>query len=673
MVRENRTGSTGNKKGGDRTSALFARFGGAGGVKIACVGIFFGLVWLGLWGRAYYVQMVEGPHLAGLAQRQHVGEERTAGERGQIFDRTGRLLAKSVECFSVYVRPHEIKDKAGTVAFLADTLRRDRREVEKAVAFKGSFRWVARQIGDHEAARIREANLPGVYAATEYARRYPSKHLAGQLIGFTGVDGDGLEGLEKYFDPWLAGGHFRFPVQRDAGGKVLYLDYDARGEDTRGKDVRLTLDSHIQFVTEDVLARAVEQYGARWGAGLVVDVAHGDILAWAQYPWFNPNAYKEYRPEGWRNRIAMDILEPGSTIKPFLVGAALQEGVVDKDSLFYCENGRWSLGGVKIKDSHRHKWLPVNKILRYSSNIGVSKIALELGAEKYHAYLSLLGFGMKTGLSLPGEGRGILRPPRSWRQVDLAAGAFGQGVGSTVLQLAQAYVALANDGVFKPLRLVLEPEQPRGPEERVFDRRVADQVREMMREVVEEDGTGTEARIPGLSVGGKTGTAQKASAAGGYGEEYVSSFVGLIPAEKPKYVVLIVVDEPKTEHYGSIVAAPAFKEVAMKSLAYLGELPDVKTGALAEGGDGHDGQGDGFFQVDSRRAESARAGIPDDGTVPDVIGLPLRRAAEIFARQGIVPVVKGEGMVVSRQNPAPGAQWGGERGRQCVLWLAYDT
>ncbi len=638
-----------------------------GRVRIAGVAAAFGLCWLALWGRAFQVQILKGDALARMAGPQHTAAEFVRGERGRILDRRGRVLAKSVEVKSLYANPGEIEDPLGTAHDLGKILQKPVKDVAEKLGSEEPFVWVERRIGDREAALIRDLARPGLHLVTEYRRLYPNGHLAGQLLGFVGLDGEGLEGLERSFEERLAGRSVRLAVSRDASGKRLYLDAKAREAALAGTDVTLTLDADIQCVAERALERAVTGYHGVSGMCLAVEVKTGEILAWALYPFFNPNIYEKYGPKTWRNRIALDALEPGSTLKPFLAAAALQQGVVKEDTEYFCENGKWHIKGASFSDSHPHGRLPVHKIIRYSSNIGAAKIGLDLGAEAYHAYLRKLGFGERPGLPLPGEAKGILRPARSWKQVDLAAASFGQGVSVTALQLAKAYLCLANNGNVRPLRLVRGDALNGAGEEKVFDSQVAARVLSMLRDAVEEDGTGTGARIQGLSVGGKTGTAQKATLSGGYGDKFLASFAGFIPALRPEYFILVMVDEPHPGHLGGVVAAPAVREVAVNSLAYLGKLPE----SAPQGEMNHEKNTQGFgpYAVAAVHAAGARQEASPTGAVPDVVGFSLRRAVEVFAGNGSVPVVKGNGPAVSGQSPEPGKPWP-EKGDVCVLWLS---
>ncbi|WP_147822217.1 penicillin-binding transpeptidase domain-containing protein [Salidesulfovibrio onnuriiensis] len=640
--------------------------------KIILVMIFFGLALCALWVRAGWVQLHEGEWLEKMAARQNFTAELEFGERGRILDRNGNMLATSVEAKSVYLVPPKAKPAVDKVAGTLNRILGVSAGTMRARINSGKkFVWVKRQITDKQALAIKEADLPGVHLSTEYTRLYPNGHLAGQVLGFVGIDGKGLEGIEKQFNERMTPGKARFVVQRDARGRKLYLDSQGREVNIDGKDVHLTIDAHIQNAAEQALAASVEKYHGTAGLVIAVEVKSGDILAMANYPFFNPNVYGRTKASVRRNRAATDVYEPGSSLKPLLIGAALQEGVVDPDKLYFCENGRWRIGRKTIKDTHPAAWQPVRKILRYSSNIGMAKIAMDLGAGKYHEYLSKLGFGHETGIRIPAERSGIVHPPEKWRKLDLAAISFGQAIGVTGLQLAKSFLCLANGGVMKDLRLVKDPGKTQETTQpvRVFSEEVTDTVLALMEEVVQMDGTGRKARIQGITVAGKTGTAQKA-AVGGYGTKYLSSFVGLVPGDKPEYLVICMVDEPTKNDYGGTVAAPVVREVMIDTLAYNGMLPDAAGEALAEENTVHD--------IDSTELAQTLAPTPafDAGnTVPNIKGMPVRRALELLVKKGIVPVLKGDGMTVTGQKPAPGSPWPEEQQTEgkndvFVLWLS---
>ncbi len=641
--------------------------------RLLCVAFVFAILWAVLWGRAWHVQVLEGPRLAAMASRQHLASELVTGQRGDIVDRNGLVLARSAAFKSVFVRPVELEDRGRAARVLANALGTTYAEMLSKVSRRSSFVWAAREVDDRAAARIREAGEPGVYLTTEFSRLYPQRQLAGRLLGFVGTDDQGLEGVERAFNDHLTGQSTRQVVQRDAAGRRLYMDGAEFASGLKGKELRLTLDSQIQFFAEDALSTAVRRYEGTWGGCIVVDVESGDILAWAEYPSFNPNAYKRYTPDMWRNRLAMDALEPGSTAKPFLVAAALEEGVASPDDIYFCENGRWKLHGVTIRDTKKHQWLTLDKMLRYSSNIGLAKLGLKMGASQYHSYLTRLGFGQRVGMPLPGESLGIIRPPGKWREVDLAAASFGQGFATTGVQLAKAYLTLANGGVNKPLRLVLdENAPPAAPGDRVYSEATADQVLAMLRDIVEEGGTGRLADVEGLEVGGKTGTAQKAvKGQRGYGNEYVASFVGLVPALKPRHIIVVAVDNPRKNHFGGVVAAPVFRSVTARTWAYLGLLPEEKNAATVKHAvDGNTVLPEGLpASLTGRRVASADTDtVPP--VVPDVVGKNVREAVELFARKGLIPRIQGQGGVVVRQQPKAGAPWPNKiNDAQYTLWI----
>ncbi|WP_243544094.1 penicillin-binding transpeptidase domain-containing protein [Pseudodesulfovibrio tunisiensis] len=642
-------------------------------IKMILVMALFGLSLAGLWVRAGWVQLHDGPRLQKMASRQNLAAEFERGERGRILDRNGQMLATSVEAKSVYARPVEASASLQkSVAVLSRILHISPTRVRKKLSSKRPFIWIKRQVTDREALAVDKAKLPGVHLTSEFTRLYPNGHLAGQVLGFVDVDGMGREGVEREFQKRMVPGKARFVVQRDASGRRLYLDADGREVDVNGKDVRLTIDTQIQHAAEQSLANAIRKYEARAGIVVVVDVPTGEILALANAPFFNPNIFRKSRADQRRARSLTDVYEPGSTLKPLLFAAALEEGVITRDTLIDCENGRYRVARKVIRDTHPARWLPANKVLRYSSNIGCVKIAADLGADVYHSYLTKLGFGERTGLRLPGESGGIVMPPTKWTSVDLAAISFGQGIAATAIQMSKAFLCLANGGETRRLTLVKSP-SPAAKDRpvRIFSRETADTVLSMMREVVQEDGTGRSARIPGISMAGKTGTAQKASREGGYGKEYLSSFVGLIPAEKPELLFLAMIDEPQKSQYGSKVAAPVVREVAIRSLAYLDKLPDniSETAVAVSAPRTKDGA------TDLAAALPAPRPVTVSGTVPALRGLPVRRAVEALARKGIVPVLKGDGMTVDKQKPAAGQPWPDATGKGgkddvFVLWLS---
>lgn len=625
--------------------------------KIIFAGVVFGLMLMGLWARAYHVQVVKGPQYAKMANRQYWASETISGKRGEIFDRNGLLLAKSIMTPSIFVRTAEVKDRWAVSQRLGKILGMSPKDVSALMDSKKRFVWIARKISDAQASLVREEALPGVYLEAENSRQYPQGHMAGQLLGFVNMDGQGIEGMEKSFNDQLVPSSTKYTVQKDAAGNRLSSLESGDSASFDGQNLRLTLDTQVQLAAEEALERSVAKAKAKSGMVLVVEVPTGEILAWGHYPLFNPNSVKKTAGE-WKNRIAVDIFEPGSTMKPIMVAAALQEKVCSPSSTYYCENGKWSVKGRRIKDTHKYEKLTVNEIVRYSSNIGAAKIGLDLGAPKFSQHLQELGFGRPVGLPLPGESAGLLRPAKQWGDVELANISFGQGVGVTMLQMAEAYLCIANDGVRLPLRIVHESERPLEGK-RVFESGVSKMVMAMMEEVVQGNGTGTQARIDGVRVAGKTGTAQKASPTGGYGGEYVASFMAIFPADNPRYLVCMMVDEPQAGHYGGVLVAPEVRNIGVRLLTASGMLAEPQNST-------HVAQASGEQRYTALVHREGKAHASDE-FVPDLQGATVRQALEILVSRGVVPVVNGQGIIIGRQSPLPGEKWPADK--KCQLWL----
>ena len=666
-----------------------------GRARIRLVVSIFCMLWVGLWARAWYLQMMEGPRLAERARRQHTASELVTGRRGMIFDRNGLVLARSVEAKSIYARPQEITDFQAMANTLGPILGMEPQKLYDELAqTKRRFVWLKRKVDDYTAESVRKANIAGIGLSKEYDRVYPFKHMAGQLLGFVGLDDKGLEGIERSLDARLGCIPTRQIVQRDAMGRRFYLHEEGQSEPV-GQDITLTIDMQMQYFVEEAVARTVREYDARWGGALVVDVPSGEIMAWAQYPFFNPNNYKDFTPLIYRNRLAADALEPGSTFKPFVMAAAIQEHKVTPNTLIDCEGGKWVAKNFTIRDTSRQGVLPAAKVLRYSSNIGMAKIGLSLGAPTFYKYLHSLGFGQRTGIPVA-ESRGILRIPRDWSEVDIMSTSFGQSISVTGLQMAQGYLTLLNNGVYKPLRLTRDDGAVDEVRPRVYSETAVREVMHMMRDVVEEkDGTGKRARVDGMDVGGKTGTAQKADhRSGTYGSKRLASFVGFFPADKPRYLVYVMVDEPSRNQYGGVVAAPVFKEVATRMVTYTGMFNETtvadadKNAASQEQGATAKTRQRGLklasmdvpYLATTRTLEPAQPqksmNLPGhlakaSNRVPDVTGKSVRNAVELFARAGVVPELKGNGSRVVKQTPPPGTAWPeDEKSSEYVLWLS---
>ncbi len=555
-------------------------------LRVSLAGVLFLAGLAVILGRAAYLQVICGPALAQKASGQYAKTIHTVGKRGTIFDTQMRELAVSVESLSLAANPRLVENPERAARTLAPALKMKTRAVRNRLASDRHFVWVKRQITPREAQAVRDKAIAGIEFIPEHSRYYPNRGLAAQLIGFTGIDGVGLEGIEYQFNAELVGQQQIFTVLKDAFGRGFETPEDIIRRDS-GHNVVLTIDRTIQHVAERSLREAVKAHKAKSGIAVVMAPRTGDVLALAHYPFFNPNNFKNFSAEIRRNRAVTDAFEPGSTLKLFSVAAALESGCCTPHTIFYCENGRYRIGTNVVHDTEKHGWLSLQRIVKFSSNIGAVKIGETIGPDTLHRTLTRFGFGRDTGLHFPGETRGRLAPAKRWTRFDVAAVSFGQGVSVSALQLTAAVAAIANDGILMKSRVVRAITDPRGrtvrefkPQalSRVVSSRTAAQLTRMMALVVAEGGTGTQARLEGYSAGGKTGTAQKIGPSGTYADNrYVSSFVGMAPLEDPRLAILVVLDEPREGYYGGMVAAPVFRRIAQEVLGYL----NVKPGAPA--------------------------------------------------------------------------------------------
>lgn len=523
-----------------------------------------------LLARAVQLQALDGERLARRAAAQHRDTLQLDPLRGALRDRNGVLLAVSAEVESVAASPRRIGDRRHTVRGLARALGASEAEIRGRLRPQRSFAWIERWVTPEQAERVRALDLDGVHLYPERKRFYPSRRLAASYLGFAGRDGEGLAGIELAFDRALRGEAAAVPALRDGSGQRLIepARADVAARAPAGADVVLTLDARLQHAAERALARALERTGAAHGTIVAIEPATGDVLALAEAPGFDPNRFWEARPDIHRTRAFVDPFEPGSTLKPFTIAVALDAGAVRPDEQFDCEGGSWRVRDRWIRDWRPHGVLSVRDIVRVSSNIGAAKAAARVPVRELVAGLQRFGFGARSRSGFPGESPGLVRDLRDAQEVERANLAFGQGIAVTAVQLATATAALANEGVLVPPRLALRIELPDGTVEvpptrgqRVVSRATARTVLAMLRDVV-RDGTGGGAALARHAVAGKTGTAQKV-VDGRYSDtRFVASFLGIVPAEAPRLVVVVVLDEPRGAHTGGAVAAPVFREVA---------------------------------------------------------------------------------------------------------------
>jgi len=476
-------------------------------VRIATLLSLFLVLFIALITRAYQIQVLNGQSLKARADRQHTATLRVESERGIIFDRNGEKLAVSVMSDSVCADPSKIKDLRGTAAKMAVVLNTDEETLLKKLSGAKNFSWLARRITPDQTALVEKLDLDGIFIIKEPKRFYPNGELAGHLIGFVGLDASGLEGLEFRFDEQLKGAPEQLRWTRDAKGKRLYPRVDsATAKQKESTNLILTIDSRIQYLVESQLKEAVQSKGAKGGMAVVMDPKTGEILALANERGFDPNNVSKSGATAGKNRVVTDCFDPGSTFKPFLAAAALEEGIHKETDRIYCENGNYAVADRVIREAQRkkHGYLSFAEIIKYSSNIGSVKISERLGKEKFHDYLTRFGFGQKSGIDLPGETAGLLRPVRNWTRVDTSTIAFGQEISVSAVQVLQAASALANGGMLLAPRIVSRILSPSGelvkefgrqPVREVISPQVAREVLEMMETATDENG-GTARRGP---------------------------------------------------------------------------------------------------------------------------------------------------------------------------------
>jgi cell division protein FtsI (penicillin-binding protein 3) len=532
--------------------------------------------------KAVYLQIYRGSWLAQMAADQYEITSRSSGNRGTIYDRNLTEMAVSLKVTSIAAYPHQIEDLGSTARVMAKALNVDSNSLSPKLGAQKSFVWIKRQASPKETAAVKNLQLLGIGFIPEYNRFYPNKTLAAQVIGFAGIDGEGLEGIEFYYDRYLKGVKGNYTVLKDAHGNG-FISADNNPTDTSGHNLVLTIDRNIQYISEKALEETVKTFSAKSGIAIVMNPKTGAILALAHYPLFNPNTFAQYDREHWRNRAITDPFEPGSTMKIFSATAAIESGGSSPNSIFFCENGAYRIGSNVVHDLGSYGWLSLQQIIKYSSNIGAVKVSEMIGPELLYKTLRDFGFGEKTAVDCPGETAGSLTHFKKWSKLDAGAISFGHGISVSGVQLVTAVSAIANGGFLMKPYLIKEITDQNGyrihrfePRKirRVISSETARTVSKMMQTVITKGGTGVRASLDGYTVCGKTGTTQKINEEGTYVEgKYIASFIGFTPAQKPEIAILVVIDEPQEKYYGGIVAAPAFKKIAHETLIYLNIPP----------------------------------------------------------------------------------------------------
>ena len=529
---------------------------------------------LSLVARGFYLQVINNDFLQEKGDSRYRRDIEVSASRGKITDRNGDMLAVSTPMKSIWAIPGDARtmllvQKQQLAGLLDMTVR----ELDGKIASDKTFVFVKRQVPPETADRIAALKFPGMHQEKEYRRYYPTGDMTAHIVGFTGVDDKGLEGVELAFQQSLLGHAGNRTVIRDRRGNIIE-DVGSIKPPQDGKEIRLALDSKVQYLAYSQLKQAVEENKAKAGGVVVLDAKTGEILALANLPTYNPNNRHNLSGAQLRNRAVTDTFEPGSTLKPFTAAMALDKGKFRYDTVVNCAPGRMTIGNATISDAHPHGALTVAQVIQKSSNVGASKIALSFPPKEMWEMLDAVGFGQMPQLGFPGEVTGRLRPWKNWRPIEQATMSYGHGISVSLIQLARAYSVFARDGDLVPLSLMKtgEPVVHGAP---VFSAQTARELRAMLEMAAGPEGTAPKARVPGYRVGGKTGTAHKLEA-GNYANKYVSSFVGIAPISDPRLIVAVMIDEPSAgKHYGGDVAAPVFAQVMGASLRTLGIAPDA--------------------------------------------------------------------------------------------------
>lgn len=616
------------------------------------VAVFLGVMlsFVLLAGRLAWIQFVKGEELRAEALETRTREVQVQPRRGTIYDRMGRELAVSVNADSIYAIPIQVKDPVGTAAVLAEVLEQPREELEQKLTRNLSFVWIQRKVDRDKSRLIRERDLPGIYFTQESRRYYPKKELLAHVLGFAGVDSQGLEGIEVTYDEMLRGVSGRIVVEFDARGREIPQAIHRYYPPEDGFDLYLTVDETIQYIAERELEKALVQHSAEQGIVLAMDPHNGEILAMAVRPAFDPNIYQAFSPKAWRNPVISDTFAPGSVFKPLTAAAGLDSGIITPQTAF------WDPGSVKVPGAVISNWnnrglgdTNFAEGFKKSANVVFVKAALMVGMDRFYHYLDAFGLMGRTGIDLPGEAGAIIPARDQARPVDLAVMSFGQTLTVTPIQMATIVAAAANGGYLVVPHVAREFRDKEGnlikrvqtsPRGRAVSEETAAQLRQLMELVVEsEDGTGTRARVEGYRVAGKTGTANKVIGGRLSEDRYLASFIGFAPAEDPKVLLYVMIDEPKGIPYGGWVAAPVFASIMRDILHYLEVPPSHPEGdTTPEPGRGR------------QEGEEQKKKVP----VPTLLNLALDDARVIAGSYGLTLLSEGGGNQVLQQVPSPG-------------------
>ncbi len=668
--------------------------------------------------RIINLQIINYSFYKDKAKKMHLSTIKQQIGRGSIFDRNNKILAESIKTQTIYICPKNIEEKEKVISVLKKNLNLSESYLLKKVSSKRYFEYIKRKVDANIAEKILSHNLAGIYAQAEEKRFYPMGESSAHVIGFTGLDNTGLEGLEFKYEKYLHGKTGRTQIKRDAFGRPIFIEPVEIKKAERGADLYLTIDSNLQVAAYNELKQTVAKFRADSGTVIIMNPNNGEIYAMANYPSYDPINFKNYEKKIIRNKAITDIYEPGSTFKIFTMSAFLREFKDGEQHKVFCGNGEYEYFGRKIHDHEKHGWLTVPEIIKFSSNIGIVNLALKVGQEKLFNEYNKFGFGKETGIDLPGEARGILRHYKNWDNISLTSVPYGQEIAATSIQLARAYSIIANGGydisphlvdkIVKNNKIIYK--SPCNKSTRIIEENERQKLVAMLTAVTEKDGSGKKAAISDYQVAGKTGTAQKHNPDGkGYATgKYVASFIGFLPAEKPEVLTLVVIDEPKIIYFGSEVAAPVFKNLSRIAISTLKifsdktfivqkketekeniEMPDLFLKDIKEA--------KLFFKNENLNYKIFGNGkkiisqIPKPGKnlnkqdiiyiisgdalsneeiriyMPDIIGLPIRTTMEILNSIGVKVKCNGSGFAIS-QEPKPGIAV--KKGQMCIIDFA---
>ncbi len=534
--------------------------------------------------RLVTLQVLQAAELTARADRQHQKSVTLEGARGAVMDRHGKVLAMNMEVPSVFGVPASLDNPSQAARTLSPVLHVKRDEIEKKLRQDKHFVWLARKVEPEQGRRLEQLSIDGIGTVMEGRRFYPKGPLLAHVLGFAGMDGLGLEGLERRYESQLHGEKRVTILQRDALGRTVFPKGLAEQVPAPGHALVLTIDEVIQYIAEKELEEAMNHTHAKAGTIIVTEPQTGAVLALAVSPRFDPNAVAALTPDRWRNRALTDTYEPGSTMKIVVAAAALEEKVMMPGSMVFGENGKMTIANTTIHDHEKLGWMTFSQMIQKSSNIGAAKTGMLLGEQRLYRYLQAFGFGQRTEIDLPGEVSGLLKSPKEWGRRSLASISMGQEIGVTPLQMVSAMGAIANNGVLMKPYVVSEARDQKGQltkevlphvKRRVVSPDTARALTTILEGVV-TSGTGSKAAVPGFRVAGKTGTAQKIDPrTGTYSNtQFVGSFVGFLPADAPRLAMIVVIDEPQGEAWGGTVAAPVFRRVSEQVLTYLGVSRD---------------------------------------------------------------------------------------------------